>query len=214
MDTANNTSAPATTAGGTPAPAPATPAVTTQQPPAAPATPALAFQQMSPEQFKARLAEERAAGAKETLSTLGVDTVDAAKTSIAKAKELELAKMTEAEKAAAKIAELEPAAKKAAALEATIKSYLEAEEKAVPEDKRGLLALAPTESHARLEWIAKAKAQGLFAAAPTAQQPLANTRAGGAAPPAGPNTPQKLPKDMTDAEFAAWDAERKRNLPR
>lgn len=163
--------------------------------------PGAEFRSMSPEQFAARLKAEREAGLKATLTALGVDSVDTAKARLEALAKAEQAQLTEQQRLQKQLEELAPLAAKAKAYEATIAATLEAEEKALPEAKRALLALAPESPAERLAWLAKAKATGLFAdAAAVAAQP-ATTRAGGTAPAPKQPTPAKAPKDMTDAEF-------------
>ncbi|MFO0610789.1 MAG: hypothetical protein U0324_46940 [Polyangiales bacterium] len=155
-------------------------------------------------------AAARAADAvKSALKELGFEKLDDAKAAVKAQREAEESKKSELERATGKVAELAPRAKRAEALEGTIKRYLDAEEKSVPKEKRELLDLAPAADspEARLEWILSAKAKGLFG--PAAEAKPANTRAGGSAPPANAPGAQKHPRDMNDAEFAAFQAERR-----
>lgn len=171
--------------------------------PAAQPEPGAEFRSMSPEQFAARLKAEREAGLKATLTALGVDSVDTAKARLEALAKAEQAQLTEQQRLAKQLEELAPLAAKAKAYEATIAATLEAEEKALPEGKKALLALAPESPAERLAWLAKAKATGLFAeAAAVAAQP-ATTRAGGTAPAPKQPTPAKAVKDMTPEEYAA-----------
>lgn len=169
--------------------------------------PGAEFRSMSPEAFAARLKSEREAGLKSALAALGIDSIDSAKAKIEAASKLEAAQLTEQQRLAKQLEELTPLAAKAKRYESLIASTLEAEEKAIPEAKRALLALAPEAPEERLAWIAKAKGTGLFAdsAAAAAAQP-ATTRAGGTAPAAKQPTPAKAPKDMTPAELDAYKA--------
>lgn len=206
-------------AGGAPTP-PATPAAAAPVAPAPPTTPPAApsageeFKNMTPEQFSQRLSKEREQGTKALVRELGFEKVDDVKALLVRAKEEAEAKKSEQQKMQEKIAALEPSAKKAVELEAAVQKYLASEEAAIPEAKKGMLSLAPTDAHARLEWIANAKALGLFTvAAPVAPTtptpaPLANTRAGnGNPPPPAPPAGQKHPREMTDAEFKAYEAQ-------
>lgn len=202
--------------------APPAPAVAAPPPPAPPpvvAPPAFAageeFKAMTAAQFAARLSAERESGMRALLKDLGVESPDVVKASLAKAREAELAQMTELQKLQALAESLKPQAARAATLEARIKAVLAAEEGAVPEAKRSLLDLAPTEPDARLEWLAKAKAAGLFKTdapaaplAPAEPTTPANTRAGGTAPAPNAPTAAKRPRDMTQAEYAAFLAQR------
>lgn len=121
------------------------------------------FQRMSAEQFSARLKSERESARREYLKDLGVEKIEDVKARFAKAAELEAAQLSELEKWQKKAADYEPHVKRAASFEASIKKYLEAEEAAIPEAKRGLMELAPEQPEDRLAWIAKAKAAKLFA---------------------------------------------------
>lgn len=215
MSEPNN--APGTVPGtnGTPSPAPAVQPATAAQAPAqqAPAAPALAFQGMTLEQFNERLAQAEAAGSKKALAQLGAESIDAAKAALDADKKRRDAELSAQQKLDAQTQQLATASARATALEASVKGYLDAEEKAIPEDKRALLELAPpaTDPSARLQWIANAKAKGLFAAttAPAAASTPANTKAGGTAPATGnAATPQKKPSEMNDAEYAVWKQQR------
>lgn len=171
--------------------------------------PGAEFRSMSPEAFAARLKSERDAGLKAALSSLNVDSIDTAKARLEALAKAEQAQLTEQQRLAKQIEELAPIAAKAKAYEAMIASTLEAEEKALPESKRALLALAPDSPAERLAWLAKAKTAGLFAdtiAAAAVAQP-ATTRAGGTAPSPKQPTPAKAPKDMTAAELEAYKRE-------
>jgi hypothetical protein len=174
------------------------------QPAQAQPEPGAEFRSMSPEAFAARLKAERDAGLKAALATIGVDSLDTAKAKLEALAKAEQAQLTEQQRLAKQLEELAPLAAKAKAYEATIAATLEAEEKALPEGKRSLLALAPESPAERLAWLAKAKATGLFAeAGPAAVQPV-TTRAGGTAPAPKQPTPAKAPKDMTPAEFEEY----------
>lgn len=181
---------------------------TAQAPAPAPAPapePGAEFRSMSPEAFAARLKSEREAGLKSALAALGIDSLDTAKAKIDAASKLEAAQLTEQQRLAKQLEELTPLAAKAKQYEALVASTLEAEEKAIPESKRALLALAPEEPAQRLAWLAKAKGTGLFADATAPAQP-ATTRAGGTAPSPSTPTAKKSTRDMTPEEYAAHKA--------
>lgn len=167
------------------------------------------YKAMTPDAFKARLEAERQAGIKAALKDLGVDSLDVAKTRLTEDAKRREAEKSELQRAQDTAKDLEPKAKRADALEASVKRFLEAEEKAIPDAKKSLLDLAPpaTDPVGRLDWIANAKSKGLFGEAATTP---ANTRAGGNPPPASttPGTAGKRPAEMTDAEYRAWRAER------
>lgn len=193
--------------------------MTTAANPPAPTTPAAPspgeeYKAMSPDAFKARLAEERNAGTAQLLKALGFEKPEQLQAALGELKNIKQASMSDAEKMASRIKELEAQAALAAKtpqLQETIRKTLQAEESAIPESRKGLLALAPVEPELRLPWISAAKAQGLFTETPQApalaQQPgLTNTKAGTAPPAAIPGaTNTKHPRDMTDAEFAAFE---------
>jgi hypothetical protein len=163
------------------------------------------YKSMSPEAFKARLAAEREAGAKGVLKDLGVEKADEAKARLAEDQKRRDAEKSELQRAQDEAKSLKPKAEKADTYEASLKRYLESEEKAIPEAKRGLLDLAPpaTDINARLDWISNAKAKGLFNVEAQQTQQNANTRAGGNPPPAAkPGT--KHPRDMSPEEFTAY----------
>lgn len=181
---------------------------TAQAPAPAPAPePGAEFRSMSPEAFAARLKSEREAGLRSALAALGIDSLDTAKAKIEAASKLEAAQLTEQQRLAKQLEELTPLAAKAKQYEELVASTLEAEEKAIPESKRALLALAPEEPAQRLAWLAKAKSTGLFAdATATATAQPATTRAGGTAPSPSTPTAKKSTRDMTPEEYAAHKA--------
>ncbi len=169
---------------------------------------------MTTEQFNARLASERETAQRKLLKDLGAEKPEDIKGALARLKEAEDAKKSDLEKLTGRVTELEPKAKRADELHAAIVGYLEAEEKAIPEDKRALLDLAPPadQPDARLRWIANAKAKGLFTvaapAAPEKKEPT-TTKAGNGLPPKPADAPaEKRPKDMTDDEFREWNRQR------
>lgn len=152
-----------------------------------------------------------------TLKRLGVEKIEDAEGALKTHREKAEAEKSEVDRYKSKVDELGPRAKRAEVLEGTLKRYLEAEEGAVPKEKKDLLDLAPSADHpeARLEWIVNARKKGLFGAAspPSAEPRPANSRAGGPPPaPAPAAHGAKHPRDMTDLEFAAWQAERRARL--
>lgn len=157
---------------------------------------------------EADVAARTEAAVKATLKRLGVEKIEDAEAAIKAQRERAEAEKSEVDRYKGKVEELGPKAKRAEVLEGTIKRYLEAEEKAIPKDKRELLELAPTDPDARLEWIQNAKAKGLFGAAAETPKTPANTRAG-TTPPAAGAQQAKHPRDMTDAEFAAYQQQRR-----
>jgi hypothetical protein len=138
------------------------------QPPAPPAPAAgEEWKNMTAEQFKARLGEATAAGEAKLLKALGVKDPGEIKSALAEFKKLQDAQLSEQERSKKQIDELAPKAQRAEKLEQAVKTLLETEEKLIPDDKKGLLDLAPSadQPEARLTWIANAKAKGLFGTA-------------------------------------------------
>lgn len=175
-------------AGGSAASAPLNPAAA----PAATLPPDLQALVSSPDAFKARLAEERSTAERALYKALGVKGADDIKTALGELKTLRDAQLSEQERANKAIAELTPKAQRAEALEQSLRSYLANEEAAIPDDKRGLLDLAPSADspEARLSWIAAAKAKGLFSAAAAPVAAIAEQRPAKPATtmaPSGPN---------------------------
>lgn len=161
---------------------------------------------------EAEVAARADAAVKAALKELGVEKLDDAKAALKAQRDGEEAKKSEIDRYKGKVDELGPKAKRAEVLEGSIKRYLEAEERAVPKEKKDLLDLAPSadQPEARLEWIVNARNKGLFGAAAEPAKP-ANTRAGGT-PPAANGTAPKHPRDMNDQEFAAYQAQRRTKL--
>lgn len=169
------------------------------------------------EAFKTRLAEAGDAATRKLYKDLGVKDGEEAKARLAELQKLKDAQLSDQERVAKQIAELTPKAARADGLEATVRKYLEIEEGLVPASKKELLELAPPASspEARLEWIAQAKAKGLFteaviaALAPVATPAPANTRAGLTPPPTpAPANSTKHPRDMTPDEFRQYEAQK------
>lgn len=187
-----------------PPPAQAAPAIT-QAPAAAPPTDkpaAPAEVHLTSDALAKRLEEERASARTRLLKELGYEKAEDLKGALAKAKSIEDASLTEQQRTAKLLEELTPKAKRADTLSATLTKFLAAEEAAIPEAKRGLLDLAPLSDNpeARLEWIATAKARGLFTDAapqPPALPPPAKPATTLA--PSGPATP-KAPGTLTAYE--------------
>jgi hypothetical protein len=130
----------------------------------------------------------------ETLKALGVDSFDAAKAAIAKAKQLEEASKSEIEKFAEKVKSLEPAAKKAAELEAKIAKYADAELAKLTDEQKAAVAAIVGDDKARAldtiealrpTWAAKPAEK---ADATKALPPPAKTTASGAPPAASTTT--------------------------
>ena len=164
-------------------------------PPSAPA-PGEEWRNMTGDQFKARIAEAQNAGGSKAFKDLGFKDAAEARAALDELKKLKDAQLSEQERTKKQIDELAPKAQRADELEQTVKALLEVEEKAIPDDKRGLLDLAPpaTQPDKRLAWIASAKGKGLFASAPAAAASAASAPrepkpATTIAPP-GPTAPQ------------------------
>lgn len=180
------------------------------------------FTKMSREQFNTRLHEAGQTAVRTVLKELGFEKVEDAKARLTKAGEIEKAQMSELDRAKATAKELSSKAANADRYETAIKSYLEAEEKAVPDAKRDLLDLAPpaTDPAARLDWISKAKAKGVFNVTSPAETKTetktdakpANSIAGNGNPPAPKNGTAKSPLEMTAEEYAKFKAEQLTSL--
>lgn len=146
---------------------------------------------MSREAFNARLAAEREAGAKSVLKDLGVEKAEDAKARLAEDAKRREAEKTELQRAQEQAKEAETLRTYKANSEAAIKRLLEAETKAVPESKKGLLDLAPPETDpvARLDWMARAKERGMFTDAAPATTTQGEKKPANPATTAGPNGP-------------------------
>jgi hypothetical protein len=169
------------------------------------------FRNMSPEQFKARLAETADAGRKAALKELGVENLDAAKQLLADAKKRAEADMTEQQKATARIAELEPLARRASVQDAVLKQTAEQQLGTLPESTRKFIEATTSADDpvARLTAINAARAHGLGAApagsappAPPAPPNPSTTLA-----PGGPATP---PAVGTASKYQEWQALREK----
>lgn len=182
------------------------------QTPATPATPAAPaageeYKGMSPDQFRARLEAERTAGLRGFLKELGIDDPAAVKATLAKAREAEQATLSVQERLTKQVSELEPRAKRAADLEKALADSVAADLATLPQEVREFIeATVGDDPVARRRAIDTARAKKLGAAA--APPPSANLKAGGTPPPAG-QAPAKRPAQMTDAEFAAFERERR-----
>jgi hypothetical protein len=209
---------------------------TSAQPPpansAAPAAPALPppgeeYKSMTPEAFRARLADAEAAGEKRLLKALGVEKLEDVKGAFAKLKDIENANLTATERMKKQLEELTPKAARADALLPIVEMHAKLEfDRLPPALQKYVQSIAGDDPAARLRAINAARESGVFDAltkstaasedaakkAADAAKPLANSRAGTTPPaPAGP-TPAKLPRDMTEAEFRQYQAERRARL--
>lgn len=191
----------ATTPTAAPAAATPPPAPVASPPPATP-PPGEEYRAMSPEAFKERLASERDAARRAQLKDLGFERSEDLKGALAKLKAREDADLSESQRIQKQLDDLAPRAKRAEALEARIKGVLEAEEGAIPDAKRALLELAPSDPADRLEWIARAKARGLFAdAQPAAPEPKREPKPATTMATGGPATP---PPAGTQDPYQTW----------
>jgi hypothetical protein len=199
--TATNTSTPGaatTTAGqatGGTAAAGTTPTNTT------PAAVGEEFKGMSREAFNQRLAEAQESARRSLLKDLGVEKPEDAKSAITKARELEQASLTETQRLQKQLEELTPKAKRATTLEERNAKFVSLLESEIPESKKGLLDLAPSDPDARAEWLLTARSKGHFKVdAPTATTTAnpANTIG-----PAGPATPKPA---GTLTPYEQWQA--------
>lgn len=107
-----------------------------------------------PEWLPKRIEQAKRSAEAEALKTLGVDSFEAAKAAIAKARELEESKKSEIEKFAEKVKSLEPEAKKAVALAARLDKYADAELAKLSEaQKAAVLAIAGDDKGSALDAI-------------------------------------------------------------
>jgi hypothetical protein len=184
---------------------------------------------MTPEQLKARLDEERQKGAAKAkqeaeatyLKALGVTNIDEAKAKIEAQKKLEEEKLSELQRRDKAIEELKPKAERASALESVVKRQADAELAKLTDPQRAavqrlagddpvkvwdaLEVLAPT-------WASVAPAAPPAATAPAAPKPLPAAATTMPAPRApSPTNPQQV----TESPLATWErltAEQKPHL--
>lgn len=154
-------------------------------------TPGEEWRSMSPEAFKARLAEERAAGERATLKKLGVDKTEDAKARIEQAVKLEQERMSEQEKLQARISDLEPRAKAAEAYRLELEEQAKAAFESLPPSLQNMIAATAGDDHlARAKAIRAAQASGVLSAfstpspveAPKVPSPATTVAPGGPSP--------------------------------
>lgn len=172
----------------------------------------------NPELFKTRLSKEREVATKGLVKELGFEKIEDAKSFFAEAKKDAEAKKTEAQRTAEKIAALEPLTGEVKQYETLVDDLLAVEVDCIPASKKSLLDdLAPSgekpeQKRARLLWVRKAKASGLFnETAPVAEEkkPPATSRAGSGNPPTpAPPAGEKHPRDMTSEEFKRFEQQK------
>jgi hypothetical protein len=174
----------------------ASPATSPTPPSAQPSAPATGeeYKAMTPDAFATRLRSERDAGVKAMLSSLGIETPEALKSALTKAREVEQAQMTEAQRVQAKLAELEPKAKGYDEARTVLAETVSADLAALPANVRAFIeSTTPDDPVARRRALNAARANGLM---PTGANPAAPATP--AAPPnpattiapAGPTTPK------------------------
>jgi len=165
----------------------------------APASPAVTSAQWAHAQEQAR-----AKARQDLLAELGYQDEDEAKAAREAQRKAEEAQKTELQRLTEAAAKVEPLSAETKRYRAAVESHLAAEIAALPEAKRALvddLGPAATDPAARLEWLSKAKAKGLFAeakaTAAAAPGPPATTMA-----PSGPATqPGQAP-----SEYEHWQS--------
>jgi hypothetical protein len=168
-------------------------------PPAVPVSPAITSEQLAQAQDQAR-----AKARQDLLAELGYHDEAEAKAARDAQRKAEEAQKTELQRLTEAAAKLEPVSAEAKRYRAAVEAHLAAEIAALPEAKRALvddLGPAATDPAARLDWLSRAKAKGLFAEAKTpgaaAPGPPATTMA-----PSGPATqPGQAP-----SEYEHWQS--------
>lgn len=157
----------------------------------APATtePAKAMVQMTAEQLKSRLEEEREKSRLRVIKDLGFEKVDDAKNAFKVLKELQDAQLTEQQRLAKERDELKPKAERTAALEAQLAGMVDEQFATFPEAaQKAIDSVANGNAEKRLELMRMMKSAGLVqagAAAPIAPVPPVSTGAGAPPPKAG-----------------------------
>lgn len=164
------------------------------QPTAAPAVPPPApsatGDDKAPAWLPERIEQAKRAATADALKALGVDSIDAAKAAVSKARELEEASKTELQRYADKVSALEPMAKRAADLEATIGRIADVEVSRLTEEQRSAVAAIAGDDKARVLATIEAlrptwnKPQ---ASAPNAPAPIAAPANTAQKPPPSPN---------------------------
>lgn len=96
-----------------------------------------------------RIEQAKRSAQADALKALGVDSLDAAKAAIAKARELEEASKTEIQRLSEKALALEPLAKRAAELDATVARYADAELSKLSEAQRAAVTAIAGDDKAR-----------------------------------------------------------------
>jgi hypothetical protein len=152
----------------------------------APATAGLvAVAPSEPDWLPKRLEQAKRSATDEALKALGVESFDAAKAAIAKAKQLEESQKSEQQKLNERIAALEPEAKKAAEFAAVIAKHADVElAKLTDEQRAAVLAIAGDDKTRALATVEALRPTWVKAAvsAPAPPPPPANTAAATAAP--------------------------------
>lgn len=114
----------------------------------APVAPAKADDK-NPAWLPERIEQAKRSAQADALKALGVESFDAAKAAIAKARELEEASKTEIQRLSEKALALEPLAKRAAELDATVARYADAELAKLSEAQRAAVAAIAGDDKAR-----------------------------------------------------------------
>jgi flagellar motility protein MotE (MotC chaperone) len=141
-----------------------------------------------PDWLPKRLEQAKRSATDEALKALGVDSLDTAKATIAKAKALEESQKSELQKLNERIAALEPSAKKAAELAEVVGKHADSELAKLSEEQRAAVLAIAGDDKARALATVEALRPTWVKAAPAAPPPPpapANTAAATAAPTGG-----------------------------
>lgn len=164
----------------------AAPALPTISLPSLPALPS----QSEPDWLPKRLEQAKRSAADEMLKALGLDSLDAAKAVITKAKELEDSKKSEIQRLQEEKSKLEPEAKRATDLAAVVAKYADAELAKLTEEQRAAVAAIAGDDKARTLATVEALRPTWIKAAPIpVQPPTPATTAASTAAPAGAAIP-------------------------
>jgi hypothetical protein len=165
-----------------------------------------------PEWLPKRLEQAKRSADAETLKALGVDSLDAAKAAIAKAKELEESKKSEIEKFSDKVKALEPEAKRAVELHAKLTKYADAELAKLSDEQRAAVLAIVGEDKTRI--LDTVDALRPTWAAKTAEATKADEKTKPLPQPANTSASGKAPQPASDPvtnHRATWEALKQSN---
>lgn len=186
---------------------PTTPPTETTAAKPAPTTPGEEWRDMSTEAFNKRLSGERLSGAKDVLKSLGLGSIEEAKSAIDKAKTLEQERMTETEKLRAQIKDLEPLKAKAETYAKTVAKLAGNALEGLKESERAYIkSIAGDDPVAQVEAIERAREFNLIGQSSAVEDKKTETKTEAVADkhalakgtiPKSNNTPAKPPGVMT-----------------